>query len=126
MNKKNFPIFISVLIVSLFFTVVFYYARVNLDANYKMVRAENFVDAYINDSLTKEEVEKIREIDGVKEVGRINPEVQSGKLDNDLLAIYRQDENINKMREISFIEEGHFPENQKEIMLSKALVEKQK
>lgn len=126
MNKKNFPIFISVLIVSLFFTVVFYYARVNLDANYKMVRANNFADAYINDSLSKEEVEKIREIDGVKEVGRINPEVQSGKLDNDLLAIYRQDKNINKMREISFIEEGHFPENQKEIMLSKALVEKYK
>ena len=126
MNKKNFPIFISVLIVSLFFTVVFYYARVNLDANYKMVRAENFADAYINDSLSKEEVEKIREIDGVKEVGGINPEVESGKLDNDLLAIYRQDENINKMREISFIEEGHFPENPNEIMLSKSLVEKYK
>ena len=59
MNKKNFPIFISVLIVSLFFTVVFYYARVNLDANYKMVRANNFADAYINDNLTREEEEKM-------------------------------------------------------------------
>ncbi len=34
MNKKNFPIFISLLIVSLFFTVVFYYGYINRQANY--------------------------------------------------------------------------------------------
>lgn len=54
MNKKNFPIFISVFIVSLFFTVVFYFAKVNLDANYMQTRASNFADAHIDDHLSEE------------------------------------------------------------------------
>ena len=124
MNKKNFPIFISVFIVSLFFTIVFYFAKVNLDANYMETRATNFVDALIDDDLSDEEVEKIREIDGVKEAGRLNMDFSSAKLDDDLIVVYRQDDHINKMREFSFTEEGSFPENPEEIMLSKSLVEK--
>lgn len=126
MNKKNFPIFISVFIVSLFFTVVFYFAKVNLDANYMETRATNFADANIDDHLSEEDIEKIREIDGVKEAGRLNMDFTSAKLDDDLVVIYRQDDHINKMREFSFTEAGRFPENPNEIMLSKSLVEKHK
>lgn len=126
MNKKNFPIFISVFIVSLFFTVVFYFVKVNLDANYMETRATNFADANIDDHLSEEDIEKIREIDGVKEAGRLNMDFTSAKLDDDLVVIYRQDDHINKMREFSFTEAGRFPENPNEIMLSKSLVEKHK
>lgn len=126
MNKKNFPIFISVFIVSLFFTVVFYFAKVNLDANYMQTRATNFADAYIDDHLSEEDLKKIREIDGVKEAGRLNMDFTSAKFEDDLVVIYRQDDHINKMREFSYSEEGRFPENLKEIMLSKSLVEKHK
>lgn len=126
MNKKNFPIFISVFIVSLFFTVVFYFAKVNLDANYMQTRATNFADAYIDDHLSEEDLKKIREIDGIKEAGRLNMEFTSAKFEDDLVVIYRQDDHINKMREFSYSEEGRFPENLKEIMLSKSLVEKHK
>ena len=126
MNKKNFPIFISVFIVSLFFTVVFYFAKVNLDANYMQIRASNFADAHIDEHLTEEDLKKIREIDGVKEAGRFNIDFTSAKFDDDLIVMYRQDNHINKMREFSFTEEGHFPENPNEIMLSKSLVKKYK
>ena len=124
MNKKNFPIFISVFIVSLFFTVVFYFAKVNLDANYMQTRASNFADAHIDDHLSEEDLKKIREIDGVKEAGRFNINFTSAQFGDDLIVIYRQDDHINKMREFSFTEEGRFPENSREIMLSKSLVEK--
>ena len=124
MNKKNFPIFISVFIVSLFFTIVFYFAKVNLDANYMEARATNFADAQIDEYLNEEDLKKIREIDGVKEAGRLNMDFASAKLDDDLLVIYKQDDHINKMREFSFTEDGRFPENPNEIMLSKSLVEK--
>lgn len=126
MNKKNFPIFISVFIVSLFFTVVFYFAKVNLDANYMQTRASNFADAHIDDHLSEENLKKIREIDGVKEAGRFNINFTSAQFGDDLIVIYRQDDHINKMREFSFTEEGRFPENSREIMLSKSLVEKHK
>ena len=126
MNKKNFPIFISVFIVSLFFTVVFYFVKVNLDANYMETRATNFADANIDDHLSEEDIEKIRGIDGVKEAGRLNMDFTSAKLDDDLVVIYRQDDHINKIREFSFTEAGRFPENPNEIMLSKSLVEKHK
>ena len=99
MNKKNFPIFISVFIVSLFFTVVFYFAKVNLDANYMQTRATNFADAHIDDHLSEEDLKKIREIDGVKEAGRLNMDFTSAKFEDDLVVIYRQDDHINKMRE---------------------------
>ncbi|WP_311538167.1 ABC transporter permease [uncultured Anaerococcus sp.] len=126
MNKKNFPIFISVFIVSLFFTVVFYFAKVNLDANYMQTRASNFADAHIDDHLSEENLKKIREIDGVKEAGRFNINFTSAQFGDDLIVMYRQDNHINKMREFSFTEEGRFPENSREIMLSKSLVEKHK
>ena len=124
MNKKNFPIFISVFIVSLFFTIVFYFAKVNLDANYMETRATNFADARIDEHISEEDLEKIREIDGVKEAGRLNMDFSSAKLDDDLVVIYKQDDHINKMRGFSYTEEGRFPENPNEIMLSKSLVEK--
>ena len=126
MNKKNFPIFISVFIVSLFFTIVLYFGQANLDANYKSTRADNYADAYIDDQLSENEVEKLRKIDGIKEVARVNNELTSGKLNDDLLVVYRQDKHINIMREFSWTEEGRFPQNSKEIMLSKSLVEKYK
>ena len=126
MNKKNFPIFISVFIVSLFFTIVFYFAKVNIDADYMEKRATNFADAYIDQHMSEEDLEKIRELDGVKEAGRLNMDFSSAKLDDDLIVMYKQDDHINKMREFSFIEEGRFPENPNEIILSKSLVEKHK
>lgn len=126
MNKKNFPIFISVFIVSLFLTIVFYFAKVNLDANYREARANNYADAIIDDKLSKSETNKLEKLDGISYLARKNPQILSAKLGEDILAIYMQDEKLNEMRKYSWIEEGDFPKNSKEIMLSKSLVEKHK
>ena len=51
MNKKNFPIFISLFIVSLFFTVIFYYGYRSLRANYGYYMASSFYHGEIKDCL---------------------------------------------------------------------------
>ena len=56
MNKKNFPIFISLLIVSLFFTVIFYYSYTNIRANYEYIMSTAFGHAELEGDLSTEDI----------------------------------------------------------------------
>ncbi|WP_295884693.1 ABC transporter permease, partial [uncultured Anaerococcus sp.] len=124
MNKKNFPIFISLLIVSLFFTVVFYYGYINKQANYGYAMSNNFYHAEIKDELSNEEVEKLRSIEDIKLIGKMSLNPDNAKYNNDLLVINYQDEAINEMREYSRLQKGRFAEKEDEILLSESFVKK--
>ncbi|EEB36896.1 efflux ABC transporter, permease protein [Anaerococcus hydrogenalis DSM 7454] len=126
MNKKNFPIFISLFIVSLFFTVVFYYGYTNRQANYGYAMSNNFYHAEIKDELSNEEVEKLRSIEDIELIGKMSLNPDNAKYNNDLLVINYQDEAINEMREYSRLQEGRFAENEDEIVLSESIVKKNK
>lgn len=124
MNKKNFPIFISLFIVSLFFTVVFYFGYRNLRANYGYHMASSFNHAEIKEELSSEDVEKLKSIEDIDLVGKISLNPDNGKLGADLVVVNYQDKAINKMREYSRLIEGRFAEKEDEIVLSESLVEK--
>nr|WP_072537580.1 FtsX-like permease family protein [Anaerococcus mediterraneensis] len=124
MNKKNFPIFISLLIVSLFFTVVFYYGYINRQANYGYAMSNNFYHAEIKDELSNDEVEKLRSIEDIKLIGKMSLNPDNAKYNNDLLVINYQDEAVNEMREYSRLQEGRFAENEDEIVVSESLAKK--
>ena len=126
MNKKNFPIFISLFIVSLFFTVIFYYGYTNIQANYGYAMSNNFYHAEIKDELSNEEVEKLRSIEDIELIGKMSLNPDNAKYNNDLLVINYQDEAINEMREYSRLIEGRFAEKEDEIVLSESLVKKNK
>ena len=126
MNKKNFPIFISLLIVSLFFTVVFYYGYTNRQANYGYAISNNFYHAEIKDELSNEEVEKLRSIEDIELIGKMSLNPDNAKYNNDLLVINYQDESINEMREYSRLIKGRFATKEDEIVLSESLVKKNK
>lgn len=126
MNKKNFPIFISLLIVSLFFTVVFYWANTNLEANYKSVMSGSYFDADIDAPFEKEEIEKLKTIDAIKYVGSISLVPENAKYNDDILAISYQNQEVNQMREYSRLIEGRFAEIDDEIVLSKSFFDKNK
>ena len=124
MNKKNFPIFISLFIVSLFFTVVFYYGYANRQANYGYAMSNNFYHAEIKDELSNEEVEKLRSIEDIELIGKMSLNPDNAKYNNDLLVINYQDEAINEMREYSRLQEGRFAKNEDEIVVSESLAKK--
>ena len=124
MNKKNFPIFISLFIVSLFFTVVFYYGYTNRQANYGYAMSNNFYHAEIKDELSNEDVEKLRSIEDIELIGKMSLNPDNAKYNNDLLVINYQDEAINEMREYSRLQEGRFAENEDEIVVSESLAKK--
>lgn len=126
MNKKNFPIFISLLIVSLFFTVIFYYGYSNINNNKKTVMSENYFDASILEPLSKQEIEKLNSIEDVKHAGGISIKAESARFKDDILAVNYQDKNVNLMREYSDILEGEFPNDEHEIILSKTFVDDNK
>lgn len=126
MNKKNFPIFISLLIVSLFFTVVFYYGYISLKHNNEKFMSYNFYDAEIDGDLTADNIKKLKEIDEIKLVGKVSTKPESAKYKNDLIAINYQDQDINKMREFSDLVDGRFAKKEGEIVLSKNIVNKNK
>lgn len=126
MNKKNFPIFISLLIVSLFFTVVFYYSYTIVKYNNESFMTVNFYDAELEGNLTSNDIEKIKDINNIEFVGEMSITPESAKYKNDLIAVNYQDNDINKMRELSDLLEGHFAKSDGEIVLSKSLVEKNK
>ena len=123
-KKKNFPIFISLLIVSLFFTVVFYYGYINRQANYGYAMSNNFYHAEIKDELSNEEVEKLRSIEDIELIGKMSLEPDNAKYNDDLIVINYQDEAINEMREYSRLQEGRFAENEDEIVVSESLAKK--
>ncbi|MDY3903012.1 ABC transporter permease, partial [Peptoniphilus sp.] len=126
MNKKNFPIFISLFIVSLFFTVVFYYGYTNKQANYRNIMSSNFNHAEIKNKLSNEDVEKLKSINDIKLIGKISLDSDNAKLNNDLIVINYQDEAINKMREFSRLQKGRFAESKDEIVLSESFINKNK
>ena len=126
MNKKNFPIFISLFIVSLFFTVIFYYGYTNMKANYGYYMASSFYHGEIREELSNEDVEKLKSIEDIDLVGKMSLNPDNGKLADDLVVINYQDEAINKMREYSRLIEGRFAEKEDEIVLSESLVKKNK
>ena len=124
MNKKNFSIFISLLIVSLFFTVVFYYDYINRQANYGYAMSNNFYHAEIKDGLSNEEVENLKSIEDIKLIGKMSLEPDNAKYNDDLIVINYQDKVINEMREYSRLQEGRFAEKEDEIVLSEGFVKK--
>ena len=126
MNKKNFPIFISLFIVSLFFTVVFYYGYTNMKANYGYYMASSFYHGEIKEELSNEDVEKLKSIEDIDLVGKMSLNPDNGKLADDLVVINYQDEAINKMREYSRLIKGRFAIKEDEIVLSESLVKKNK
>ncbi|MDU2375264.1 ABC transporter permease [Anaerococcus vaginalis] len=126
MNKKNFPIFISLFIVSLFFTVVFYYGYTNMKANYGYYMDSSFYHGEIREELSNEDVEKLKSIEDIDLVGKMSLNPDNGKLADDLVVINYQDEAINKMREYSRLMEGRFATKEDEIVLSESLVKKNK
>ena len=126
MNKKNFPIFISLFIVSLFFTVVFYYGYRNMMANYGYYMTSSFYHGEIKEELSIEDVEKLKSIDDIDLVGKMSLNPDNGKLADDLVVINYQDEAINKMREYSRLTCGRFATKEDEIVLSESLVKKNK
>ena len=126
MNKKNFPIFISLFIVSLFFTVIFYYGYRSMRANYGYYMASSFYHGEIKEELSNEDVEKLKSFEDIDLVGKMSLNSDNGKLADDLVVINYQDEAINKMREYSRLIEGRFAEKEDEIVLSESLVKKNK
>lgn len=124
MNKKNFPIFISLLIVSLFFTVVFYYGYINKQANYGYAMSNNFYHAEIKDELSNEEVEKLKSIEDIKLIGKMSLNPDNAKYSDDLIVINYQDKAINEMKDYSRLQEGRFAENEDEIVVSESFAKK--
>ena len=126
MNKKNFPIFISLFIVSLFFTVIFYYEYTNMKANYGYYMVSSFYHGEIKEEFSNEDVEKLKSIEDIDLVGKMSLKLDNGKLADDLVVINYQDEAINKMREYSRLTRGRFATKEDEIVLSESLVKKNK
>lgn len=126
MNKKNFPIFISLFIVSLFFTIVFYFGYRSLRSNYGNYMASSFYHGEIKEELSNEDVEKLKSIEDIDLVGKMSLNPDNGKLADDLVVINYQDQAINKMREYSRLTHGRFATKEDEIVLSESLVKKNK
>ena len=126
MNKKNFPIFISLFIVSLFFTVIFYYEYTNMRANYGYYMASSFYHGEIKEELSNEDVEKLKSIEDIDLVGKMSLNPDNGRIADDLVVINYQDEAINKMRKYSRLMKGRFATKEDEIVLSESLVKKNK
>ncbi|QQB62621.1 ABC transporter permease [Anaerococcus vaginalis] len=126
MNKKNFPIFISLFIVSLFFTVIFYYGYTNMKANYGYYMASSFYHGEIKEELSIEDVEKLKSSEDIDLVGKMSLNPDNGRLADDLVVVNYQDQAINKMREYSRLVDGRFAEKEDEIVISESLVEKNK
>ena len=126
MNKKNFPIFISLFIVSLFFTVIFYFGYRSLTSKYGNYMASSFYHGEIKEELSNEDVEKLKSIEDIDMVGKMSLNPDNGKLADDLVVINYQDQEINKMREYSRLTHGRFAEKEDEIVLSESLVKKNK
>ena len=126
MNRKNFPIFISLFIVSLFFTVIFYFGYRSLTSKYGNYMASSFYHGEIKEELSSEDVKKLKSIEDIDLVGKMSLNPDNGKLADDLVVVNYQDKAINKMREYSRLIEGRFAEKEDEIVLSESLVNKNK
>lgn len=124
MNKKNFPIFISVLITSLFFTMIFYFVYTGLQDRYKGIRQASFADASLDVGLSASDIEKLEGIGGIQIAGGLSEQRESALFHESMIVLNFQDRGINAMREYSNLLEGRFAENPEEIVVSKNLAEK--
>lgn len=122
MNKKNFPIFISVFIVSMFFTVILYYSYSSISFTNREFRATYYEDAYIEGDIKENELEKIKSNEYVKEVGFESSDSISGKIDDNILSISLFDQAIANMKGDYYLKEGRYPNNFDEIALSEKLI----
>ena len=122
MNKKNFPIFISVFIVSLFFTVILYYSYSSISFTNREFRANYYEEAYIEGDIKENELEIIKSNEYIKEVGFESSDCISGKIDDKILAISLFDQAIANMKGDYDLKEGRYPNNFDEIALSESLI----
>ena len=122
MNKKNFPIFISVFIVSLFFTVILYYSYSSISFTNREFRANYYEDAYIEGDIKENELEIIKSNEYIKEVGFESSDSISGKIEDEILSISLFDQAIANMKGDYDLKEGRYPNNFDEIALSENLI----
>ncbi|MDK6596818.1 MULTISPECIES: ABC transporter permease [Aerococcus] len=125
MNKKNLPIFISLLIVSLFFTVIFYYGYTNISSSNRQLKATNFYDARLSEDLSQEEIEKLNQVEAIELAGGTSARAHSAKYKGHLISMVGQDVPVNQMREESYLLAGRFPESADEIVLNESLVKQE-
>lgn len=124
MNKKNFPIFISLLIMSVFITFIFYQGYSNINSNKKLVLSDNYYHAEIVEKLRSEEIKKLNNVENVVLAGGVLPENTSALINDSRIAISYEDQDAINMHEYSYLLEGEFPKNTDEILLSKDVCEK--
>lgn len=124
MNKKNFPIFLSLFIMSMFITFIFYQGYSNIDSNKKMVLSDNYYHAEIVEKLKSEEIKKLNNVENVVLAGGVLPENTSALINDSRIAISYEDQDAINMHEYSYLLEGEFPKNTDEILLSKDVCEK--
>lgn len=124
MNKKNLPIFMSVLITALFFTMIFYFVYTNVQDHYKGYRLISFADAELDVKLFSNEIKQLEMIKEIQTAGGLSEELWSARFQEAMLAIHFQDAGINTMREYSNLIEGRFAEHKREIVISQNLAEK--
>ena len=122
MNKKNFPIFISVFIVSLFFTVILYYSYSSISFTNREFRATYYEDAYIEGDIKENELEIIKSNEYIKEVGFESSDSISGKIEDEILSISLFDQAIANMKGDYDLKEGRYPNNIDEIALSEDVI----
>lgn len=125
MNKKNLPIFISLLIVSLFFTVIFYYGYTNISSSNRQLKATNFYDARLSEDLSQEEIAKLNQVEAIELAGGTSARAHSAKYKDHLISMVGQDVQVKQMREESYLLAGRFPESANEIVLNESLVKQE-
>lgn len=124
MNKKNFPIFISLLIMSVFITFIFYQGYSNINSNKKLVLSDNYYHAEIGEKFTPDEIKKLNNVENVVLAGGVLPENTSALINDSRIAISYEDQDAINMHEFSYLLDGEFPKNTNEILLSKDVCEK--
>lgn len=121
MNKKNLSISISLFITSLFFTFIFYFAYKNMTDNYKSFRERSFYDARIEGFVTSEDMERIKKLDNIKQVGLVEAKNYSANLDGEILVLNYADQGYFQMIEASNLLSGDFPKKENEITIPEKL-----
>lgn len=124
MNKKNFPIFLSLLIMSMFITFIFYQGYSNINSNKKLVLSDNYYHAEIVEKLTPDEIKKLNNVENVVLAGGVLPENTSALINDSRIAISYEDQDAINMHEFPYLLDGEFPKNTNEILLSKDVCEK--
>lgn len=121
MNKKELPLILSVVITTLFFTLVIYMGFTNSNNNYRSFRMENIADATLSGDITVNDARSIQKIEDIETVALFDSHRDSAIVEGQILAINYQDKGYNSLIEDGILREGRFPETKDEIVLSKSL-----